>query len=114
MEHTNPRVEKIIQSIEDYANDAWTDAFNAGYDDGWKEGEMSAWDEARNKGYDEGWEDACQYILDTYLNYIGFIHTPEDPDAIKRMIETDMPAHLVVGAVQNYLYKKIENMKVNK
>ena len=112
MEHTNPRVEKIIQSIEDYANDAWTDAYNAGYDDGWKEGEMSAWDEARNKGYDEGFEDACQYILDTYVTKTGFVVTPTCNRHVNELIEQNSP--ITAPALLNYLHAKISAMKVDK
>ena len=108
MEHRNPRVENIIQSIEDYANDAWTDAYNAGYDE--------SWDEARNKGYDEGWEDACNYIITKILDKkSGLVYTPHDKQDMSSMLEAyNDKGIMCVMMFQNYLTDRLQDMKVDK
>ena len=54
MSCSNPRLDKIKQSIEDIRDDAWSEGYHHGHDEGW--------DEAADTRYDEGWDDCKAYM----------------------------------------------------
>lgn len=114
MEHTNPRVERIIQSIESYANDAYTDAHSAGYDEGFAAGQDSVYEETRNRAYDEGWEDACEYIIEKLIPYYGMCTTPQTDTECGQLVQNAMNPMMAVMFASNFFRNEISKMKGDK